>query len=102
MWAVATCDVAADTTRVQVPLDSGSLERVKTLSEANRRSLGSMCAELIEYALSSDQYKQGREEDFKQEVIKAVMNGNPVHMNPRIQKVLKILALFENDNDSQV
>ena len=85
-----------NTTRVQVPLDPDVLERVKELSIINRRSLGSMCAELIDHALADDQYKVGREDDFKQEVVKAVMSGNPVHLDPKINKVLKILEMFDD------
>ena len=88
-----------NTTRVQVPLDPDVLAVVKELSLINRRSLGSMCAELIDHALSSDQYKIGREEGFKQEVIKAVTEGKPVHLDPRINKVLKILEMFEDDEN---
>ena len=55
-----------------------------------------MCAELIDHALADDQYKVGREEDFKQEVIKAVMEGQPVHLDPKINRVLKILEMFED------
>jgi len=92
--------VTTNTTRVQVPLDGDVLAVVKELAVINRRSLGSMCAELIDHALSSDQYKKGKEEDFKQEVIKAVTEGKPVHLDPRINKMLKILEMFEDEKDS--
>ena len=47
-----------DTKRVQVPLDSALFNRVQELATTNRRTLGSMCVELIVHALASSRYQQ--------------------------------------------
>ena len=56
-----------DTKRVQVPLDSALFNRVQELATTNRRTLGSMCVELIVHALASSRYQQQQQGQQEQQ-----------------------------------
>ena len=85
-------------TRVQVPLEQGTYERVTQLAEDNRRTLGAMCVELIEHALESEQFKAAEEgrikERFKTDTVIGAINGVDLDRD-KLRKLMKLLEAID-------
>ena len=87
--------MAKETTRVQVPLTNSDHERVSKLAAAQRRSLGAMCVEMIEYALSSDYYKKAEENLIKDRFKSNAINGAVAGIALDRDKLRKLMKLLE-------
>ena len=90
--------MAKETTRIQVPLTNSDHERVSKLAAAQRRSLGAMCVEMIEYALSSDYYKKAEEDlikdKFKNNAIDGAIQGVDLDRD-KLRKLMKLLEAID-------
>ena len=88
----------SETKRVQVPLDLDVLERVTLLATTNRRTLGAMCVELIDYALASDRYKEQQEatikDNFKEQTVKAAIGGVDLDRD-KLNKLMRLLEAID-------
>jgi len=85
-------------TRIQVPLEQGTYERVTQLAEGNRRTLGAMCVELIEHALESEQFKRDVaskiKEMFKSDTVGAAIEGVDLDRD-KLRKLMKLLEAID-------
>ena len=74
-------------TRIQVLIDEQSREAVEAWCAIRKKSASAMCAELIEFALSSDEYNNPQRAQLKSQRIDAAINGVDLG-SPRIKKLL--------------
>jgi len=85
-------------TRIQVPLEQGTYERVTQLAECNRRTLGAMCVELIEHALESEQFKEDVASKikgmFKSDTVGAAIEGVDLDRD-KLRKLMKLLEAID-------
>ena len=84
-----------DKIRVQVPLERGTYERVNQLAQDNRRTLGLMCVELIEHALSSQDYEVSSiKSNFRGDVVRAAIDGVDLSQDT-LRKLIKLLDAID-------
>jgi aconitase B len=84
-----------DKTRVQVPLERETYEHVNQLAKDNRRTLGAMCVELIEHALSSPDFESASiKSKFKADVVKGAINGVDLSRD-KLSKLIKLLEAID-------
>ena len=84
------------THRTQVLLADHVQVRVQQLATTSKRSMSSMCSELIEYALThGDEYKDITiQPGIKQNTVEALLNGAVLN-DQRMQKLLKLLDALD-------
>ena len=80
--------------RVQVLLDDTTREEVERWCGVRKKSASAMCSELIEHALSSDEYKDPQRAQLKAQTVDAAVNGVDLG-SPRIKKLLQVLKALD-------